>query len=142
MTKKEAVEVFAEKRFNPIPTEWVRVIAEKYNEYPNLPMWGTMWQIDEYRGERLIKKAHYVDAYNNDEDSEEMNGAYNVLDKDGKATAVYIYEIDSRYLIGVHGAGWNFYTGVWDMLYDLYGINWHDDEEEIATPYPTALTNA
>ena len=141
MTKKEAIEIFAEKRFNPIPTEWVRVIAEKCDEYPNLPMWGTMWQVDNYCGELLMKKVHMIDAYNNEDDSEEMNGAYNVLDKDGNATAVYVYEIDGRYLIGVHGAGWDFYDGVWDMLYDLYGCIWHEDADTV-TPFHADLVTA
>lgn len=130
MTKKEAVQEFADRRFEPIPTEWVRIVAEQVGEYPNLPMWGTMWQIDGYWGEKLIKKAHVMDPDAHEADDEEMTGTYNVRDIYGQATAVYVYEIDGRYLIGVHGAGWDFYNGVWDMLYDVYGMNWH--EEEIA----------
>lgn len=127
MTKKEAVVQFAQLRFEPIPTEWVRIIAEHECEYPTLPMWGTMWQIDGYRGEQLMDKAHVMNPQTNEGDDEEMAGAYNVRDIYGQATAVYVYEIDGRYLIGVHGAGWDFYDGVWDMLYDVYGMNWHDE---------------
>ena len=58
--------------------------------------------------------------------NEEMAGARCILDEDGKPTAAYIYDIAGDYIIGVHGAGWNFYDGVWDKLYDVCGIRWHD----------------
>jgi hypothetical protein len=57
---------------------------------------------------------------------EEMAGARCILDEHGNVTAAYIYDITDDYVIGVHGAGWNFYDGVWDKLYDLCGIRWHE----------------
>jgi hypothetical protein len=129
MTKKEAIEAFVQNRFSPVPTEWVRIVAETHNEYVNLPMWGTMWQLDDCRGKRLMQKAHVVDVDLYPDDDMDMNGEHNVLDKDGNPTAVYVYEIDGQYLIGVNGAGWNFYVGVWDMLYDLFGMCWHEEEK-------------
>ena len=60
---------------------------------------------------------------------EEMAGADCILDKNGATTAAYIYEIDGTYVMGVHGAGWNFYDGLWDMLYDLLGYEWHEAEQ-------------
>lgn len=59
--------------------------------------------------------------------NEEMAGADNIKD-----TAAYIYEIDGQYVVGINGAGWNFYGGVWDRLYDILGLKWH--EEEITNP--------
>lgn len=138
MTKREAIIEFAQRRFDPIPTEWVRIIADRVGEYPRLPMWGTMWQIENYWGEKLIAKAHIMDAYTNEDDDEEMTGEHNVRDIHDQATAVYVYEIDGRHLIGVHGAGWDFYDGVWDMLYDLYGMNWHEEETAYAEDMYTA----
>ena len=58
--------------------------------------------------------------------NEEMSGAHRILDKDGNPTAAYIYDIAGDYVVGVHGAGWNFYDGVWDKLYDVCGIRWHE----------------
>lgn len=54
---------------------------------------------------------------------EEMAGAYKIGD-----TAAYIYEIDGQYVVGVNGAGWDFYHGLWDKLYDLLGLQWHVKE--------------
>lgn len=59
---------------------------------------------------------------------EEMAGACCILDKEGNPTAAYIYEIDGRYVLGINGAGWDFYDGVWDKLYDLCGIKWHENK--------------
>jgi hypothetical protein len=57
---------------------------------------------------------------------EEMSGAHRILDKDGYTTAAYIYVIADEHVIGINGAGWNFYDGVWDRLYDVCGIRWHE----------------
>lgn len=143
MTKEQAVQSFVERDFSAIPQEWVKIVAEaKGEEIYALPMWGTMW-IVKYFGEKLINSAKLVcapeECENHDkdttcdvcEDYEEMGGAMNIKDKDGVGTAAYIYEIDGTYVVGIHGAGWNFYDGVWDRLYDLLGMKWH--EEEIKT---------
>jgi hypothetical protein len=58
--------------------------------------------------------------------NEEMSGAHRILDKDGNPTAAYIYDIADDYVVGVNGAGWDFYHGVWDKLYDVCGIRWHE----------------
>jgi hypothetical protein len=58
---------------------------------------------------------------------EEMSGERCVLDKDDNTTAMFIYELDGEYWLGVDGAGWSFYDGVWDKLYDIIGLKWHDE---------------
>ena len=55
-----------------------------------------------------------------------MSGAHRILDKDSNATAAYIYDIADDYVVGVNGAGWDFYHGVWYKLYDVCGIRWHE----------------
>ena len=57
---------------------------------------------------------------------EEMSGARCILNENGYTTAAYIYIVADEYVIGINGAGWNFYDGVWDRLYDVCGIRWHD----------------
>ena len=57
--------------------------------------------------------------------NEEMAGARKI-----KGTNAYIYEIDGHHVIGINGAGWNFYKGIWDRLYDICGMKWHDKEDE------------
>ena len=100
-------------------------------------MWGTMWLVEKFIGKQLMANAIVIDECEKHIDitdgenpecekcanyNEEMIGACNI-----KGTAAYIYEVDGRYVVGIHGAGWDFYDGVWDRLYDLLGLEWHDD---------------
>lgn len=59
---------------------------------------------------------------------EEMAGERCVLDKNGNTTAMFVYELDGEYWLGVNGAGWDFYDGVWDKLYDIMGLKWHNQD--------------
>lgn len=158
MNKKEAIEAMVKRDLNAVPQEWVQVVAEHNGEYPSLPMWGTMWFVDNYTGEKLVENSRVMvssaeeidldgiedkkerkrveEAINTADYSvteeyvdEEMAGERNVLDKDGNTTALFIYEVGDEYVIGVNGAGWNFYDGVWDRLYDLLGYQWHSEEK-------------
>jgi hypothetical protein len=152
MTKDEAVKKMVDG-FSGIPQEWVRIVLEHYGEYHALPVWGTMFIVD-FWGEKLYKNARVMlgdkselyEEYANDKESlaiiekaiaendwctlenyidEEMSGERCILDKDGNTTAMFIYEIDGNYVIGINGAGWDFYSGVWDKLYDIIGLQWN-----------------
>lgn len=154
MTKEEAIRQFVSCDLNAIPQEWVRSVAKNSGEYPTLPMWGTMWIVDTHIGERLINHSRTMvasadeidlDAIEDEQErrrveraitaedwpvleeyiDEEMSGAHCVLDKDGKTTALFVYEIADEHIIGVNGAGWDFSDGVWDKLYDLLELRWH-----------------
>lgn len=106
-----------------------------------------MWFLDSIWGEELHDRAKIIGECDNagDEDhnpdlcdvcegyEEEMEGERCILDNDGNTTAMYIYEIDGEYLLGVNGAGWDFYNGVWDKLYDVLGLQWHQDEKDGCT---------
>jgi hypothetical protein len=157
MTKEQAIYDFVE-RLNEIPQEWVHIVMEERTEYHSLPMWGTMWFIDSTWGEKLMSNARRmvyspseidVREAKTDEEretlekaikekdwsilckyvDEEMDGEMCILDKNGNTTALFIYEIEGEYLIGVNGEGWDFYHGVWDKLYETLDLGWHDEHE-------------
>lgn len=146
-TKEDAIKEFVSRDFAGIPQDWVQKIAEALGEEIYAwPMWGTMWIVDNWLGEKLMKNAKQVvepseceNKHKEDEtcdiceDYEEMSGAWNIKDKDGVGTAAYIYEIDGQYVVGINGAGWNFYDGVWDKLYDLLELKWHETKEDITS---------
>jgi hypothetical protein len=79
---------------------------------------ATMFLVDDYVGRELEEHCHTVTH----EEDEEMAGELRIAD-----SAAYLYQLDGRYVIGVHGAGWDFYDGVWDVLYDLMGYQWHEE---------------
>lgn len=161
MTKEEAIKLFVDREFHPIPLEWVQIIAEKLDaEIYSWPMWGTMWQIDSFIAERLLKHSQVMvgeaseidlDAIEDEQEKKEVKTAIEDLKKESIAwggcailekyvneemagatnitgTAAFIYKIDGQYLIGINGAGWDFYNGVWDRLYDICEMEWHDKE--------------
>lgn len=76
-----------------------------------LPMWGTMWAF---------------------EDRCDINW----LEDDLQAVAdcgFRIYESeDCEYLIGIDGAGYDFYEAHWIPLYKARGLHWHKENEEDA----------
>ncbi len=160
MNKKEAVEEFVKRDFNSVPQNWVETMANAEGRYPNLPMWGTMWIIDTFLGEQLMKKSRMmapsidsIDLDNIEETEgvakrkkiakaikeetwselemyydEEMAYERSVLDIDGDPTSMFIYEVGDEYVVGINGAGWDFYDGVWDRIYDTIGLKWHKEE--------------
>ena len=126
MNKKEAIEKFVQRDFSPVPQEWVKIVMESKNQPAPLPMWGTMWIVNfGIWGEKLWKNSSPMDE-NVDGFDEEMEGQNYI----NGIPSVYIYEIDDQYVIGVNGAGWNFYDGVWDKLYDFFGLEWHEEKQE------------
>ena len=170
MTKEQAVRDFVAREFNAIPQDWAQTIMEKTEEYAPLPMWGTMWIVDQWLGERLMKNTRVMvgeadeidlDSITDETEREEVNtaiedlkkesiawgglailenyvdeemaGATCILDANGNTTPLFIYEVEGKCVIGVNGAGFNFYDGVWDVLYDLLGLKWHDEETQAAT---------
>ena len=155
MDKKKAVRTMFGDFLHQIPQEWVKIVAEHYGEYPALPMWGTMWFIDDFAVRNLETRvlASSVDDIEDDEIrekckklkaeqdytlseqyvDEEMAGNRCVLDKDGDCTSMYLYEIGDETLLGVNAAGFDFFDGVWDKLYDAIGLKWHDEEDKPET---------
>lgn len=119
MTKQEAIKIFVERNFSAIPQDWVKIVSNELGaEIYSWPMWSMMWIIDGNVGEQLLKHAKEVGE---NDDNEEMRGAMRIAD-----TAAYIYELDGEHVLGINGAGWDFYDGVWDVLYDLVGLKWHE----------------
>lgn len=155
MTKEEAIKEMVSRDFAGIPLEWAQIVAEhKDEEIYAWPMWGTIFLVDSFYRDRLktrrmVSSKEEIDLDEIEDDAErtrvekaiqdpeeyleeyvdeEMAGADCILDKDGDTTAAFMYEIDGQYLIGVNGAGWNFYDGVWDKIYDAAEFKWHEEE--------------
>jgi hypothetical protein len=161
--KQDAIHEWVAREFNAVPQEWVRIAMEHFGYADPLPMWGTMWIVDEHLGEKFMQHsrvmtgdASEIDIESIDDEKkrgkvqnaitglkeenidwagcaileeyidEEMVGAHCVLDANGRTTAAFIYEIAGEYVVGINAAGWNFYDGVWDRLYDVCGIRLHE----------------
>ena len=154
MTKEKAIEIMV-NGFQAVPREWVQIIKEGDHNYQPLGMWGTCFIISSWQYSSLETHRMYMDVEdlrNNlnslqdkekeklelaikDEEyeilenyiDEEMAGAYNVVDREGRSTAMYICDLGGKNVLSINGAGCDFYDGVWDVLYVLIGLLWHSE---------------
>ncbi len=80
---------------------------EEIENKPLLPMWGTMWQTTSFL------------SYWIEENMEKV-----------ASLGFQIYECDDLdgYILGIDGAGYDFYEDHWIPLYDAQGLEWHNQE--------------
>jgi hypothetical protein len=118
MTKLEAVERLVDG-FSQIPTDWVKIIAEKTGAEFYGIMWGTMFMVN-----NPFDRDHIKSLLRTVEDQEdELYGSQQVED-----TGIYAFEIDGELVLGINGAGYDFYSHHWFPLYDALGYEWHNQE--------------
>jgi len=116
MTKYQAAERLVDS-FSAIPTEWVKIIAAQTGAEFYGIMWGTMFLVCESVDKRLITALlHPV------EDTEdELYGTQEVGN-----TGISAFEIDGELVLGIDGAGYDFYEHHWIPLYEALGYAWHE----------------
>lgn len=90
--------------------EWYVEAWEVEKEEPVLfPMWGTVWQttglLSDWVGDNLQTVA---------------NCGFEIYEAE---------DIDG-YILGINGAGYDFYEKHWIPLYEAQGLKWHDEEVE------------
>lgn len=120
MTKKEAVQKMVEG-FQALPTEWAQIVAEEKEEDIPYPMWGTMWRVVEPLDVEKIKRLLRTIAYDDEDAPEEVWGLQEVGE-----TGIFAWEVDGELLLGINGAGYDFYEAHWTPLYEALGYKWHE----------------
>ena len=116
MTKQEAVERLVNS-FSNIPTSWVAKVAQDSEDSFIEPMWGTMFMVNDSVDKRNILALQHT---NQDKDSQ-FYGYQEIAD-----IGLYVFMIDGEIVLGIDGAGYDFFESHWTPLYDLLGYNWHD----------------
>ena len=116
MTQHEAAERLVNS-FSAIPTEWVKIVASQTGAEFYGIMWGTMFlvndPVDKQRIQALLQPV---------EDTEdELYGTEEVGD-----TGISAFDIDGELVLGIHGAGYDFYEHHWIPFYTALGYAWHD----------------
>ena len=116
MTQHEAAERLVDS-FSAIPTEWVKIVAEKTGSEFYGIMWGTMFLVNEPVDKRRIQAL--LKPVEDTED--ELYGT----DEVGE-TGISAFEIDGELVLGINGAGYDFYEHHWIPLYEALGYAWHE----------------
>lgn len=74
-----------------------------------LPMWGTMWEFKDVCDEQWLENNLQAVA----------NCGFRIYESE-----------DYGYLIGINGAGYDFYQSHWLPLYKARGLHWHTEDKE------------
>lgn len=100
--------------FSSIPTRWIQPLDEAIYW---TPMWGTVFMptdsIDIRNIEKLLRPI-------SDDPTVTTTGWDEVGD-----TGIYAIECDGELVLGIDGAGYDFYTDHWSKLYDALDYHWH-----------------
>jgi hypothetical protein len=124
MTKKDAAQRWI-REFNAIPQEllllvlqadpnciWEVTQREETDDEPMdfFPMWATMWSF----GECI--------------DNDWLEHSDNIKRVSGCGIRVYETSIPQLpYVLGIDGAGYDFYEAHWIPLYEERGLRWHEE---------------
>lgn len=119
MTKKQATERLVGS-FHQISADWMRIVADHKNEVFFEPMWSTVFVVGNDVDQRKIEELLVEDT---DEESETF-GVQMVGE-----TGIMAQTIDDELILGINGAGYDFYDSHWIPLYNALGYEWHDEKE-------------
>lgn len=108
--------------FSSFPAQWLPLIDESITWFP---MWGTVFMptnsIDLRNIEELLQPI-------------QLDESGDCIDEEWQKvgdTRILACECDGELVLGINGAGYDFYTDHWAKLYDALGYHWH-------TPRPDA----
>jgi hypothetical protein len=109
--------------FSSIPARWIGELTKQLGENLELPMWGTLFMpgnsVDVRNIERLL-----IDLPLNvgsDRDDLRSSGWKQVGN-----TGVLACQFDDELLLGIDGAGYDFYCEHWEPLYAALGYHWQE----------------
>lgn len=108
--------------FSLIPTRWVQKFAHSQHNYLPFPMWGTLFMPDDLCDVRRIEKLCRTIECDDDGDLQEMRDAGWREVADTGVLAIYF---EDELLLGIHGAGYDFYEAHWAPLYKALDYHWH-----------------
>ena len=112
--------------FSEISGHWIEELARSRGDVLPVPMWGTLFIPNDPCDVRDIEKLLRDIEPECDDDEEAFfasAGWQEVAD-----TGIWAREFDDKLLLGIQGAGYNFYDHHWEKLYDALGYSWHVED--------------
>ncbi|MCA9078429.1 MAG: hypothetical protein KDA93_25605 [Planctomycetaceae bacterium] len=122
-SKRDAVRRLVDS-FSHIPTRWLAEVAAGDFEPVEWPMWGTAFIPKESIDADNIRKL-LTEIVPTDDEQQIFaeQGWSEVAD-----TGIYAIELDGELILGIHGAGYDFYESHWAPLYEALGYQWHETQ--------------
>jgi len=107
--------------FSSIPARWIADLAEHHGEFLPLPMWGTLFLPQNSCDVANIGDLLCELRVESDDDATFAAAGWQEVAR----TGILAREFDGELLLGIHGAGYDFYEAHWSGLYDALGYRWH-----------------
>ncbi|MDB5391196.1 MAG: hypothetical protein JWM11_6842 [Planctomycetaceae bacterium] len=120
--KRSAVSRLVES-FATIPAKWIEELAEHRGNSIAMPMWGSVFVSSDRADQRAI--AALLQPLTEEDDDERATLAASGWSEVG-TTGVLALSLDEELILGVHGAGYDFFSAHWEPLYDQLGYHWHE----------------
>ncbi len=111
--------------FSHIPARWIEELAASHDEFLPLPMWDTLFVPIKPPDVENIKRLLVEMEVDDDEHELLARGGWREI----ADTGVLAREFDGELLLGIHGAGYDFWGAHWSRLYDALGYQWHLSDE-------------
>jgi hypothetical protein len=100
--------------FSAIPTEWVKIVTGS-------PLYGIMWGTMFIVGDPVDKQRIHALRRPVTDEEDDLYGCQEV-----GQTGIYAFDVDGQLVLGINGAGYDFYEHHWIPLYEALGYSWHD----------------
>ncbi len=109
--------------FSQIPADWIRELAEHQGETLAIPMWGTVFAPHDGSDAAAIRRlCRPIAGAEGDADMESLTASgWEAVAE----TGILAVTFDEVLLLGIHGAGYDFYADHWEPLYNALGYHWH-----------------
>ena len=108
--------------FSLIPTRWIQELAHSKENYLTFPMWGTLFMPNDPCDVRRIDALCRAIECEDDGDLQELRDSGWRAVGDTGVLAIFF---EDELLLGIHGAGYDFYEAHWAPLYQALDYRWH-----------------
>ncbi|MCC7420560.1 MAG: hypothetical protein IT428_09775 [Planctomycetaceae bacterium] len=120
---KRAAVSWLVKSFSHIPRDCAAGMVEQSSMSLPLPMWGTLFvPSDPVDAARIRRMCRPITGADGDEELQRLElGGW----KEVANTGVLAVDFLGALILGIHGAGYNFFPAHWEPLYDALEYEWH-----------------
>lgn len=108
--------------FSSVPAAWIEELTEHRGEPVALPMWGSVFVAADRADQRAI--AALLQPLNGEDDDRASLAACGWSEVG--TTGVFALSLDDALILGIDGAGYDFYSAHWEPLYEQLGYHWHE----------------
>ncbi len=111
------------RSFSQIPSDCAAGMAEQSDMALPLPMWGTLFvPSDPVDAARIRRMCGPITGSDGDEELQRLESAGW---KEAANTGVLAVDFHGALILGIHGAGYNFFPQHWEPLYEALEYEWH-----------------